>query len=266
VDRHESGQITHDAAEVYEDFFVSALFQQWAPVVTDAASIQAGQRVLDVACGTGVLARTVDGRVGPTGSVVGIDINDGMLAVARRKAPQIDWQRGRAEALPLPDARFDAVVSQFGLMFFEDRRAALCEMMRVLRRGGHLALAVWASLVDSPGYATLTNLLESLFGEHAAQALRAPFVLGDLGPLRRLLSESGLGDARIVTMSGIARFPSIASWLHTDIRGWTLSDVLDDEQFGRLLIEAERGLQPFTGSDGAVTFSAPAHIVTAVKA
>jgi ubiquinone/menaquinone biosynthesis C-methylase UbiE len=121
----ETGQVTRSPAEVYEEFFLPALLQQWTSRVADAAGIQSGERVLDVACGTGVLARAVAERVGPSGAVIGVDINEGMLAVARRKAPAIAWKQGRAEALPLDSESFDAVVSQFGLMFFQDRRVAL---------------------------------------------------------------------------------------------------------------------------------------------
>jgi ubiquinone/menaquinone biosynthesis C-methylase UbiE len=107
----ERGQVSRSAAEVYEEFFVPALFEEWTDRVAEAARVGPGARVLDVACGTGVLARKVAGRVGSTGSVVGLDVNDGMLAVARRAAPGIEWRQGRAEALPFGDASFDAVVS-----------------------------------------------------------------------------------------------------------------------------------------------------------
>src|SRR5215831_16582765 len=128
------------AATAYDEFFVPALFQQWAPFVAAAAQLLPGQRVLDVACGTGVLSREVAARVGARGSVVGLDPNPGMLAVASQRNPGITWQEGTAEALPYPDASFDAVVSQFGLMLFGDRLRGLGEMLRVLRPGGHLAV------------------------------------------------------------------------------------------------------------------------------
>jgi len=141
----ERGQVTKSAAEVYEEFFVPALFQEWASRVTDAAGLRAGQRVLDVACGTGVLARAAAERVGPAGAVVGLDVNDGMLGVARRRAPQLEWRPGRAEALPFEDRSFDAVVSQFGLMFFEDRAAALAEAIRRSHKGNDCRPPAFAS-------------------------------------------------------------------------------------------------------------------------
>jgi SAM-dependent methyltransferase len=260
-----TGQVVRSAAEVYEEFFVPALFQEWTGRVAAAAGIQSGQAVLDVACGTGVLARTVAERVGPTGAVVGLDVNEGMLAVARRTAPAITWRQGQAEALPFADAAFDAVVSQFGLMFFADRGAALREMRRVMRPGGRLAVAVWGTLDQSPGYAAMAGLLERLFGEEVAQSLHAPYVLGDRQVVRALLDEAGLPDADIVTHEGQARFPSIAAWVDTEIKGWTLADRLDDAQFRRLLTEAERDLARFVGAGGAVAFSVAAHIITLDK-
>jgi ubiquinone/menaquinone biosynthesis C-methylase UbiE len=261
----ERGQVTSSAAEVYEEFFVPALFQEWSDRVADAITLRAGDRVLDVACGTGVLTRAVAARVGPSGAAIGLDVNEGMLAVARRKAPRLDWRSGRAEALPFDTESFDAVVSQFGLMFFEDRRAALAEMLRVLRHGGRLAVAVWDSLDRTPGYATVTQLLQRLFGDRVADALRAPFALGDPGAVRSLFASAGIPRATVTTVKGTARFPSIKAWMYTDVKGWTLADMIDDAQLARLLDEAEKALRPFLAADGTVAFEAPAHIVTATK-
>jgi ubiquinone/menaquinone biosynthesis C-methylase UbiE len=257
------GQVNTSAAEVYEEFFVPALFGEWGSRVAEAAHLQAGQHVLDVACGTGVLARVAAERVGSQGEVVGLDINEGMLAVARRKAPNIEWRHGPAESLPFEANSFDAVVSQFGLMFFEDRRAALTEMKRVLKPGGHLAVAVWDSLDNTPAYATVTDLLKRLFGDEAANALRSPFNLGDTTLLQSLFTETGIPNAKITTIEGTACFPSIEAWVTTDVKGWTLADMIDEEQFQQLLAEAEKVLQPFVRPDGSVAFASPAHIVTA---
>jgi SAM-dependent methyltransferase len=234
--------------------------------VADAADIRAGERALDVACGTGVLARAAAERAGQDGIVIGLDINEGMLAVARRNAPNIEWRHGRAEALPFDSNNFDAVVSQFGLMFFEDQPAALREMMRVLRPGGRVAVAVWAALEDSPGYAALTNLLQHLFGDRAADALRARFALANPHILRSLFNEAGIHAAHITTHKGTACFPSIESWIYSDIKRWTLADMIDDTQYEQLLAETRRALQPVVGMDGAVAFSMSAHIATASKA
>jgi ubiquinone/menaquinone biosynthesis C-methylase UbiE len=259
------GQVSASAAEVYDQFFVPALFQQWAGRVADAANVLPGYRVLDVACGTGVLARALAERVGATGSVVGLDLNPGMLGVARRTQPPVEWREGHAEHLPFEAGAFDAVASQFGLMFFEDGRAAIAEMMRVLRGGGHLAVAVWDALESSPGYAALTSLLERLFGSGMAEALRAPFALGDTAALVEIFSNAGVPHAQLVTMEGTARFPSMQSWIRTEIKGWTLAERIGEADFERLLRHAQRELGGFLDSRGAVCFPVRAHIVTATK-
>jgi SAM-dependent methyltransferase len=262
----ERGQVNTTAAEVYEDYFVPALFQQWPSLIADAARIHKGQRVLDVACGTGVLARTIASRVGRTGSVSGVDINPGMLAVARRKARHIEWRQARAENLPYEDNQFDAVVSQFGLMFFENRGDAIKEMIRVLKPGGRLVVAVWAAIETSPGYASLYNLIEDLFGEHLADALRAPFLLGEKSELRSLFKYSGATHLLDVqTCSGTARFNSLESWIYTEIKGWALAELISDEQYHQLLQASTQALSSFVDADGKVAFDAPAHVVVAAK-
>jgi SAM-dependent methyltransferase len=223
--------------------------------------------VLDVACGTGVLACVAADRIGPNGAVVGLDSNKEMLSVARRKCMAIEWRTGQAEALPFPDAAFDAVISQFGLMFFEDRCAALREMVRVLRPGGRLAVAVCDSLDHSPGYAAVAELLQRLFGESVAEAFRAPFVLGDPEQLLSLCSDAGITDAKVAQHEGMVHFTSIKSLISTERACvWTLGGMLDDAQFEKLLKESEEALRRFVTGTGTVAFAMPALIVTATKA
>ncbi len=260
-----SGQVSTSAADIYEEFYLPAMFLEWTPRMAAAAGVEPNQRVLDVACGTGVLARALAERVKPGGTATGLDINEGMLAVARRKAPGIDWRHGAAEALPFDDAGFDAVVSQFGLMFFHDRAKAIGEMLRVLRPGGRLAVAVWDSLDRTPAYRAFVGLLERLFGAGTAEALRSPFVLGDTAALRALFRDAGAPDVRVVTHEGAGRFPSIESWVFTDVKGWTAADLIDEAGYRRLLGEAERELRTFVAPNGTVAFAMSAHIVTMTK-
>ena len=262
-----SGQVTRSPAEVYDEFFVPALFQQWGNVVAEVARIRPGERVIDVACGTGVLACAAAERVGSSGTVVGLDPNAEMLAVARRKNSSVQWRDGRAESLPLPDKSFDAVVSQFGLMFFEDRCTALREMMRVLQPGGRLAVAVCDAIDHSPGYAVLAELLQRLFGMQVADALRAPFILGDPEQLYSLCAEAGISDAKVTRQDGTVRFASIQSLVSTERACvWTLGGLLNEAQFERLLKEADESLRPFVTADGTLAFVMPALIITATKA
>ncbi len=252
------------AATAYDEFFVPALFQNWADHVAEAAQLQPGQRVLDVACGTGVLSHEAAARVGERGSVVGLDANPGMLAVARRRHAGMTWQEGQAEALPFKDASFDAVISQFGLMFFADRVGALREMRRVLRPGGRLAVAVWDCLDHAPAYAAVVALLEQLAGARAADALRAPFVLGNREDLARLFAEAGVEGVRIATRRGQAKFPSARAMVEADLRGWlpAVGVVLSEQQISRVLEDAEQVLTPYVTPERALAFDISAHIVT----
>lgn len=264
--KSENPAATRSPAEVYDEFFVPALFQQWGDTVSQIAEIQRGQRVLDVACGTGVLAAAAAERVGAGGTVIGLDPNDEMLTVARRKRMRVDWETGRAEALPFPDAAFDRVVSQFGFMFFEDHAQALREMMRVLRPGGKLAVAVCDALDHSPGYAVLAELLHRLFGHSVAEAFRAPFALGDPGTLHSICRTASIANATVKRYDGRVRFDSIASLISTERACvWTLGGLLDEAQFEHLLATAEESLRPFAGGDGKVDFVMPALVIVAVK-
>jgi len=261
----DSGQVISSAAQVYDEFFLPALFEAWPPKLIAAAGVGPGMRVVDIACGTGVLAIEAAKATQPGGSVVGVDLNPGMLAVARSKDSSIDWRKASAEALPLDSEEFDAALCQFGLMFFSDRSAAIREMLRVLRPGGRLAIAVWDSLESTPGYSAITRLLSRLFGDEIADLLRAPYVLGDPKALNGHLLEAGIQKPTVSRVPGEARFPSIRSWMHTDVRGWTLADKLDDEQFERLVTEAESELSHLVSADGSVRFDHPALVATAQK-
>jgi len=253
------------AAKVYEALFVSALFGQWVSRVADAAQVQSGQRVLDVACGTGVLARAILSRAGPSGQVVGLDPDPGMLAVANELAPAVTWRQGAAESMPFPDQSFDAVVSQFGLMFFGDRQQAVREMLRVLTAEGRLAVAVWDALETMPAYAAEVALLERVAGRPAADALRAPFVLGNRDDLSRMFGNAGATSVVITTHEGTARFPSVRVMVEADLRGWlpVMGVLLTEEQIGRVLTEAEAELVKYVGPDSSVAFAVRAHVVAA---
>ena len=256
-----------EAAAGYEDLLVPALFQQWAEQVMDAAQIRPGQRVLDVGCGTGVLAREAVRRVGPSGFVSGVDPAPGMLAMAKRLAPTVEWQRATAELLPFPNESFDAVVSQFGLMFCIDRCQALREMVRVLTPQGYVSVAVWDALENMPAYATEVELLDRLAGIAAANAVRAPFVLGSRKGLVRLFEDAGVPIISIATHRGTARFPNIRTMVEADLRGWLpmMGIVLDDAQIEDILAEAETALGEYVAAEGTVEFDLSAHIVTGTK-
>lgn len=257
-----TGQLDTSAAEVYDRFFVPALFGQWPDQILDAAAIGLGDHVLDVGCGTGILARAAADRVGSAGLVAGVDVNEAMLHVARCSPEPVRWESGTAESLPFPDRCFDRVLSQFALMFFRDPRAASEEMARVLRPDGRVTVATWAEVDESPGYAAMVDLLRRLFGDTEASALLAPFTFGTPETLEAALAPV-FPDVMVTRHEGSARFESIEDWVYTDVRGWTLAGLMDDDQYSQLLEAAEAELDRFTGPDGRVSFAAPALVATA---
>ena len=255
------------AATSYEALFVPALFKQWAPLVLSSAKVMPGHRVLDVACGTGILAREAATRVGPSGYTAGLDIAAGMLEVARSIAPAIDWKQGSADALPFSDQSFDAVVCQFGLMFFSDREQSLREMLRVLVPGGRLAVAVFDALSNIPAYADEVALLARSAGKEAADALRAPFVLGRKEELIRLANGAGIDAVKVTTHSGTATFPSVRSLVEADLRGWlpVMGVFLEEKRIEQILAEAEQAMAAYVDEHGQAVFAVSAHILTGLK-
>ncbi|HYI52284.1 MAG TPA: class I SAM-dependent methyltransferase [Microbacterium sp.] len=204
------------SAGLYEDLMVPGLFGPWASHVIESANPQPGERVLDVACGTGIVARSIAPRVGSQGSVIGLDLSQDMIDVARAAAETeglaIEWHAGPAERLPFPDDSFDLVLCQFGLMFFADRLAALSEMHRVLKSDGRVVLSVWQSLDRHPFSQTLHDASSRRLGKSSVGAV---FSLGDPDELRRLLTEAGFQDVEIEPLSITARSsnpPEFLAW------------------------------------------------------
>ena len=254
-----------DPAEIYDRSFVPALFASWGPVVAEAACIGPADRVLDIACGTGALTLAAADRVGPKGAVTGLDPNPAMLEVARAKPVAVDWREGTAEALPFEDAAFDAVVSQFGLMFFKDSAKAFSEMHRVLAPGGRLAVAVFDAVEAAPGYEVLARLLDRQCGKAIGDAMRTPFALGDAARLRELATQA-FPDAAVTRHEGQVQFPSVADLIETEHSCiWTLGGMIDADQVTRLREAAEKELRSFVRRDGSIAFPMPALIITATK-
>ena len=252
-----SWRLDDTAAEFYEKNFVPAIFADWATILVETASVDAGQSVLDVACGTGIVARTAATRVGQTGHVTGIDQSPSMIAMARRVRPDLDWREGEAAKMPFPEESFDVVLSQAGLMFFPDRVAALREMRRLLRPGGTIAVQVWGS---SPGYHLTSQLLEEVAGKEVAEIFRAPFVLSDPGEVKSLFVQAGFASPKVDTHQGSARFPSIEAFARTEIDGWVLAGRVDLEAF---LAAGREALAPFCDAVGVVRIPMEGHIVLA---
>ena len=254
--------------EVYEREFVPALFGPWAADLVERAAPARGARVLDVACGTGVVARLLPPRVGPTGRVVGLDLNPGMLAAAGAAAAgaPIEWLEGSAQAMPLPDGGFDLVLCQQGLQFFPDKAAALREMYRVLAPGGRLFIAVWKSSAHCPGFAAMERALAKYVGVDAAKL--PPFSFGDRAALRGVIAGAGFRDLVIRAEVKMTRFPSPEAFFRTITTGAPamlgLLAQLTEPQRRELISEINETLAAHLDDTG-LAFPQPAHVASARK-
>ena len=189
--------------EMYERALVGPLFRPWAEDLIEEVALGAGDRLLDVACGTGIVARLAKGRLGEAGTIVGVDLSPAMLAVARREGPGIDWREGDAAALPLKEGeRFDVVVCQQGMQFFPDRPAAARQMRRALVEGGRLAVSTWRPDAEVPVCEDLRRVAE----RHVGQIVDRRHGFGEAGPLEDLLRDAGFHDVRSRTRSRTMRF------------------------------------------------------------
>ncbi len=261
-------QVSGNAAELYERF-ATQYMGPWVPDLVGLAELKPGERVLDLACGTGVVARLAAAQVGPTGRVTGLDFNAGMLAVARAMPPApgaaIHWVEGSAVAMELPDASFDAVLCQQGLQFFPDRLAALREMHRVLVPGGRALLSVWKSA--SPYNVAAGDALERFAGVEVASKYRASRVVPDAEAMHRMLLEAGFHAIQIRPQAMTIRLPAIETFVIGHLSSSPVAGALaalSEGQRAALARQVRTELQPYADGDG-VAFPDEVNIALAKK-
>jgi SAM-dependent methyltransferase len=258
------------SAEVYEQHLVRLLFQPWAEELLKVATPRPGDRVLDVACGTGAVARTAAPRVGPAGAVSGLDVNPQMLDVAARACagthPPITWVCGGADTMPLPDDAFDVTYCQQGVQFFPDRLAGLSEMRRVTTPDGQVALSIWRGFDHHPVMPAFDDALAAYVDQDEVGDSSAPFSLGDLDEVRSLLDAAAFHEVEIRQMSRPVRYDSAAQMLAAVGGAFApLAEAvadLDADSKESLLAELATALTPWT-VDGAVTFDMQTSVVLA---
>jgi SAM-dependent methyltransferase len=253
--------LSAQAADFYESTFVPALFGAWAQRLVAAAGVTSGQSVLDVACGTGVVARAAAERTGPRGSVVGLDRNEAMLDVARRLRPDLRWHVGDACALPFPDGSFDLVLSQAGLMFYDDRVRALREMGRVAGVDGRIAVQVPGRLAGSPGYLALTETVARHASPEVSEVLSGYFAVGEPDLLMELFESAGLRVDRFDTWIGATRLDSIDTFLAVELL--PIADKVAQAVREKIVADCRTTLDRFVNRTGAIAAPIEVHTVTA---
>lgn len=209
MDKQTGSALAESPAEVYEDFLVRWQFRPWTAALLAEAGLQPGERILDLAAGTGIVAREAAPIVGVGGRVVAADVNPAMLAVGAALPPPrgaaIEWLEGDAARLPLSDGAFDAVLCQQGLQFFPDRPGALAETRRVLAPGGRVVFAVWQPITSNP----VINALNEAARRHLGVGpMAAAFGLGDAGEAGSLFEAAGFAEVAVVPRQLVIVFPS----------------------------------------------------------
>jgi ubiquinone/menaquinone biosynthesis C-methylase UbiE len=270
---HEPWQLTGTAAELYERYLVPAITSVWAADLVQRAALRSGEHVLDVACGTGIVARLAAEQVGVQGAVVGLDLNMAMLAVARTLPPpagaKITWTEASVLAMPFPDASFNVVLCQLGLQFFPDRPQALREMHRVLDPGSRVLLSVFGPIAHNPAPQALSEALERHLGPHASAIKRAEHDLDDPAELADLVAGAGFTEVSIDTTTQQIRFPSPREYVRVQFAATPLATLMRElsrEQQATLaeavIADVSGALQPYIGDDGLV-FPQECHTLSA---
>jgi ubiquinone/menaquinone biosynthesis C-methylase UbiE len=258
IDLEEGWQLEGSSAEAYERYLASA-FSPWARKLTELAEIREGDRVLDVACGTGIVARHAAERAGAAGAVVALDLNEDMLRVARSASaairPAIEWRQGNAAELPFPDEAFDAVCCEQAIQFFSDPVKALGEMRRVMAPGARAAVSVCRPIEYAPAYGALARLLDRHVGPRAGEIMRSPFRKWRLGEFRELFQEAGFGNVRVRIEVESLRYPSCGEFLRREAASSPLAgpvSALGALAREELIRELEDALSAHVDDDGVV--------------
>jgi SAM-dependent methyltransferase len=264
---YSGGDVAQNLGENYEQYLVPTIFGPWAADLVAQAAPQPGERILDAACGTGAVAREAARVIGILATVTGLDLNAGMLNIARANDPQelVQWQEGSVQAMPFPDEVFTLVLCQQGIQYFPDRAVALQEMHRVLAARGRLILSVWRSVERSPGFLALGQALARYISPEAG--VLPPFTLGDGTGLPAEVATAGFHDVTSQTLSRRLRYASPEEFVRTYIISTPLANLLprvDDTRRTALLQDVSTTLQPYIDDDG-LAFPIESQIIIARK-
>ncbi len=229
---------------VYDEVMVPRMFDPWARLLVDVLEVAPGQRVLDVACGPGTVARVAAERVGAPGRVMGCDLSQGMLERARSKRPAegaapVEYRQAPADALPVDDGEFDVVTCHQGLQFFTDRVAAAREMRRALTPSGRAGVAIWRSLEHCPPFAALGAAITEVAGPEAARRYRdGPFGFGDAEAVRAVFPRAGFAEVEVSVHTLPIRFEGGPEQVVSTLAVTPLAEAIDQlpaEQRHRLV-------------------------------
>jgi ubiquinone/menaquinone biosynthesis C-methylase UbiE len=219
--------------EIYERVLVQPLFRPFAEAVVERLKPVPPDSLIDVACGTGIVARIARQALGPSARIVAVDVSAPMLAVARTVDASVDWREGNAVALPVREGEsFSLLACHQGLQFFPDKPTAVREMRRALAPGGRLAIACWRSLQDIPAALELNEIAE----RHVGPIVDSRHSFGNAADLRALLTDNGFHECRVEAFAHDVRFAD--GTLFATLNAMA---VIGMTEKGKKLNEGERG-------------------------
>lgn len=247
---------------------VPGMFARWTERAVNLAGLQPGEQLLDVACGTGIGARLAAKRIGRAGQVVGLDLDPGVVEVARRLAAAagtpIECHCASALEMPLPDAAFDVVFCLQGIQFFPDRVAGFTEIRRVLKPRGRLVATIWGPIETNKGHEAIVRALENQKVDAAAAKKACSFA--DPAEIRNSAARAGFGSIEIRTEDGLTNYASFESFME----GMTVGSpstrravqLLPEGGRDQFVKEVRAALAPYI-VDGKLAYPMRTHIVVA---
>ena len=247
--------LSPDAAELYQEVLVPAMFAPWGRDLLALAAPVPGERVLDVACATGLVARLAAEAIGPRGAVTGLDLNPAMLRVACSQpdssGARIEFLEGDVASMSLPDARFDLVLCQQGVQYFPSRPRALAEMWRVLRPGGRALVSVWQG--DTAYTRALADALEAALGRKAGNSMRRVLACPTTAQVAQEMREAGFRDINTQARTLLREIPDLRTFVFRHLGATPHSAAitrLDEERRRRILEQMLAALEPVRHGTG----------------
>lgn len=248
-------QLSDNAARAYETQKVGSIFRPLAEQTVEHAALRESDRVLDVACGTGIVLRVIGKRMPGIAGLVGVDLNRGMLKIARSLSAEegvdCEWHQCDVTELPFDSAAFTLCCCQQGLQFFPDKPTALVEMHRVLGPGGRLLVSVWSEL--SPLFAAMGEALASNVSSEVAKRALAPFAFRDQQVIQDMLAAARFTLQKVQVLTLDRKLGPASESIPAEIAGSPVAsdvDTLDPETRQQLISDISARLEPYRTAEG----------------
>ena len=264
-----NAQFVGSIPAIYDRYLGPTMFEPYAVDLVGRLAVPISGRILEVACGTGVVTRLMRKTLPWTVDILATDFHEPMLAYARQQvgpAHGLEWRQADASALPFPDAAFDAVVMQFGLMFVPDRLQALREMRRVLKAGGQLLLNVWDSMEENPFIRVSNDTVAGYYPDSPPLFFNTPYGMHNRAALGAMAAEAGFTKVSLETVTLTGESPNATALATGIVEGTPLALAIQEKATvtSATLVEAvATSLFRLCGSAKPIQVKLQAHVLEA---